>query len=189
MWEIQPGFSDEKSKQLDDNKSHFVISNPPNSVATQILISLGFWVLGWISLRWPEEAPYIEEKRTLVISTGFLYSLLSFMLNNLCLMASHGFPHGLVLQQDQNMGIIKVKSLCLSLWDLFGYIELYFGVAFKIYEIPELFEFFWDLCFIVNLGCLMFWFNSVLWVYGVCLAVFWVLISRDLLYFAELIEG
>ncbi|PQQ16819.1 uncharacterized protein Pyn_08814 [Prunus yedoensis var. nudiflora] len=29
------------------------------------------------------------------------------MADNLCLMASHGYPHGLVLQQEQGMGIIK----------------------------------------------------------------------------------
>ncbi|XP_050363403.1 uncharacterized protein LOC126782233 isoform X2 [Argentina anserina] len=29
------------------------------------------------------------------------------MLSHLCLMASHSYPHGLVLQQEQNMGIIK----------------------------------------------------------------------------------
>lgn len=29
------------------------------------------------------------------------------MADNLCLMASHGYPHGLVLQQEQSMGIIK----------------------------------------------------------------------------------
>ncbi|PQQ17567.1 DCN1-like protein 5 isoform X1 [Prunus yedoensis var. nudiflora] len=39
------------------------------------------------------------------------------MADKLCLMASHGYPHGLVLQQEQGMGIIKISFPDLQNYD------------------------------------------------------------------------